>query len=325
MRASTRAWLGGRPQGGIGGGGALRAAVRQLARPRQLAAAHSRQQRAQPQGQGEAADRGLALTVGEALAAGFEAPDRAGRFFAADGGAAEFLGDQPGAGGGALGALRQQPTALRAFGDPAAQPRHRPRRPPQPGPKPLQLPKPRPMGRFPTSSAGNRPIDPGGQGLAEAAERDRGVATGPGPITARTPGSAAIRRCQRASRARSRLVVIGPRSVAATRTKGASQPGPTARVDRFGALARLVGGRQLVDAGGTGGEGERRQRQQDQRHRHQAGREGGVAKRRGGGAGDGRTRPAGAAPADPAGVDPLPEQRQQRRHREGRDDDADRP
>ena len=47
-------------------------------------------------------------------------------------------------------------------------------------------------------------------------------------MTARMPGSAAILRCQRASSASLRLVVIGPRSVAATRMKGASQPGPTA-------------------------------------------------------------------------------------------------
>ena len=43
--------------------------------------------------------------------------DRAGRFFAAAGGAAEFRGDQPGAGGRPFGALGEQAAARGAFGD----------------------------------------------------------------------------------------------------------------------------------------------------------------------------------------------------------------
>ena len=113
----------------------------QLARPGQLAAADAGQQRAQAEGQGEAADRGPALAVGEAPAAGFETPDRPGRLFAAAGGAAEFLGDQPGPGGRPFGAVGEQPAARGAGRDPTPQLLHRPRRPPQPRPEPVQLPK----------------------------------------------------------------------------------------------------------------------------------------------------------------------------------------
>ena len=55
-------------------------------------------------------------------------------------------------------------------------------------------------------------------------------------MTARTLGSAAMRRCQRASSASFSGPVIGPASVAATRMNGASQPGPTARSIRSALL-----------------------------------------------------------------------------------------
>ena len=82
------------------------------------------------------------------------------------------------------------------------------------------------------------------------------------------------------------VVVIGPRSVAATRTKGASQPGPTARSIVSALWRAWFEARQLVDPGSAGGEGEGRQGQQDQRHRDQAGGQGRAAQRRAGGGGD---------------------------------------
>ena len=50
-----------------------------------------------------------------------------------------------------------------------------------------------------------------------------------GPITACTPGSLEIFRCQRLSASSRSGSVIGPLSVAATTTKGDSKPGPTER------------------------------------------------------------------------------------------------
>ena len=103
----------------VGGGGFD--LLGEPARSRQLAAPDLRQQRAQPERQGQAADRDLALAAGELLAAFLEAADRPRRLFAARGGAAQLGGDLFGAGGGAFGALGQEPAAGRAFGEPAAQ------------------------------------------------------------------------------------------------------------------------------------------------------------------------------------------------------------
>ena len=111
----------------------------ELPGPFQLAAADPRQQRAQAERQRQAADRDLALAVGEPLAAGFEPADRGGRLFAAHGGAAEFLGDQASPGGGAFGARGEQPAALGPFRDTAAQPLHRTGGAAQPGAETVEL------------------------------------------------------------------------------------------------------------------------------------------------------------------------------------------
>ena len=62
-----------------------------------------------------------------------------------------------------------------------------------------------------------------------------------GPITACTPGSLAIFRCQRLSASSRSGSVIGPFSVAATTTKGDSKPGPTERaISSLSARAGLL-------------------------------------------------------------------------------------
>ena len=97
-----------------------------------------------------------------------------------------------------------------------------------------------------------------------------GAATGPGPITARTPGSRGDPPLPaRQQRAGVRWVVIGPRSVGGDEDEGRLPARADGGVDRFRVLAGLVGGRQLVDPRGAGGEGEGRRGQQDQRHRDQ--------------------------------------------------------
>ena len=188
--------------------------VARLAGPVEAAAPDLGHQRAQAELQGEAADGGLALRLGELLRALGEAAIAVARLLAAGRGPFEAAGEQAGAFLGPPGALFEQGAARRALGEAAAQP---------------------------GDGAGG--VAQAGAEAGEAADPVRPVAvrvspslrsglvplaTGPGPITARMPGWSAIRRCQRLSRARRSGVVIGPSGAAATRTKGASHPGPTA-------------------------------------------------------------------------------------------------
>ena len=118
--------------------------------------------------------------------------------------------------------------------------------------------------------------------------------------------------------------MIGPLRAATTISKGASQPGPTALIDRFGALPGRAGARQLLNSGsagveGEGGGGEQRQRDRDQ-HRRQGGpAQGGV-----GGGGDAGAAATGPPGADRARVDPLAEQREKGRQGDPGDRDGDR-
>ena len=244
----------------------------------------------QPQPQRQGADGGLVLRVAELLGPGGEAGKRGAGALAAGGGAAEPRGDQAGALLRPAGALAEQAAAERGPSQAVSQPRGGGRGAVQARPDAGQL-----LGTVGALCGESRP------------SRRRGAArraSGAGPITARTPGCAAIRRCQRLSSASRSPVVIGPDSVAATRTKGASQPGPIAG-SIVSALWRagLAAG-QLVDPRRAGPEGERRRGEQGQRDRDRDRGAAGTAQRGAGGGGDPRA-PARPRPrADPDRVDP---------------------
>ena len=339
VRARTRAWLGGRLQRRVRGGRGFELPG-ELARPRQLAAAQPRQQRAQAERQGEAADRGLALAVGEALAAVFEAPDRAGRFFAADRRRARVPGRS----------ARRRPRRVRSPAASSPLPSAPSAIPPRscvtaraarrsPGPSRSSSPTP---GRWADTVASWRLFGPSApaEGLAEAAERARSaLAIGPGPITARTPGSAAMRRCQRASSARSPLRRDRPVFGRGDEDEGRLPAGADGarRSSRRSWRAWLELGSSSMpgapvvkasvgSASSTSGTATRQAARAGLRSAAVAAaatvRRSAVRYPRIRGS-EPRNRADRRRPADPAGVDPLAEQRQQRRHREGRDGDAD--
>ena len=139
----------------------------------------------------------------------------AARLLAAGRGPFEAAGEQAGAFLRPPGAFFEQGAARRAFGQAAAQPGDGAGGAAQAG---AEAGEAADAARSPSAV---RVLPSLRSGLVP-------LATGPGPITARTPGWVAMRRCQRLSRARRSGVVIGPYLAAATRTKGASQPGPTA-------------------------------------------------------------------------------------------------
>ena len=227
--------VGRRLQRGVGGGGALRAAGASLRARGQLAAAEPRQQRAQAEGEGEAADRRLRAGPRRAACCRpARRPIAAGRLLRR----APAARSSSAAISPAPAPARSEPSASRPLpAAPSASPprssRDRAGGAAQAGAEPLELLRRR---RRPSAV----------ELAAERAQR-RGAraAIGAGPITARTPGCGGDPALPAGEQGEVARVVIGPRSVAATRTKGASQPGPTARVDRFRVL-RAPGSRSAA-------------------------------------------------------------------------------
>ena len=156
-------------------------------------------------------ERGAVLGAGEAAGPRGEGLERADGALAAGGGAGQAGGDRasrpprPRRRPGRSGRRRRSPArSLRAAGRP------RGRRVQDCGPAAPAAPA-GPSGRPSASS-----LEPASRSGATARE------TWAGPITVCTPGSAAIRRCQRLSAASRAGSVIAPSSAAATITKGAS-------------------------------------------------------------------------------------------------------
>ena len=165
--------------------------------------------------QGEARTGGLLLAGGEALGAGGEASEGVARLGPAGGGTFERGGEQPGS--------RTRPCGARAEHAAAGRRRARARRAAG-GRRRLRA-----AGRGRGRRAGRRPGPRRRVSCRSSAAAGRRAGSEPGRSRRAPAGRAAMRRWARASRASRRGVVIGPWRAATTISKGASQPGPTAR------------------------------------------------------------------------------------------------
>ncbi len=279
---------------------------REFARAAQGVVLDLRLQGAKAELEGEGADRGLALGVGELLRPLAEPVDRAARPLATGRRPFEPAGQQPGALARAFGAEAQQGAARGALGEAAAQLRDRPSGAAQSRPEPGEAAGAvRPLGRerFPEFPQGLRAAGDGGRAYHRP---DPGLG-----------GDPALPAAQQSESFGRRYRPFGGGREEHERRFPA---GPDGGVYFFRILPRLVGGGQLVDPGSGGGEANRGGGQEQQRDGDQDRREAGAAQRRGGHRGDPRVGAARAA--DRPRIDLCAEQRQQPRQGADGDDDA---
>jgi len=201
----------------------------QCPRPGEAVAADLGQERAQPELQGEAADGGLPLRVVELPGPFGEAAEGAGGALAPGRGALEPGGDQAGALLGAAGALAEQAAAESGLAQTGAQPRDRVRGAVQA-----------------RSEAGELPgaVGPGcGEALSQPPQRRGPVGQrrradhGPDPRLGGDPPLPAVKQRQPP------LGGDRPGFCRRDEDEGRLPAGADGGVDRFGALARRVGGR----------------------------------------------------------------------------------